>query len=241
MSGIGQAGMREDGKPGVGTVQAQMHGDGKPGGGTVQAQMHGDGKPGGGTVQDKRPRNGARKPGKSRKGGILPGLCSALSILLLVTVVGLCIPMIVPRLFGYEVYTVVSGSMEPAIPVGSAIYLQAVAPETVTVGEPDRIRGVHHKGRCQRGKRHGAGALFCSARKDGGIGACPGYRDGGLLRHHGQGLSGRRRGRRLISAVACSYDAEGTRVRFLPYFSVSKPPVRKLGAFYHCPALGALF
>ena len=135
MSGIGQAGMREDGKPGVGTVQAQMHGDGKPGGGTVQAQMHGDGKPGGGTVQDKRPRNGARKPGKSRKGGILPGLCSALSILLLVTVVGLCIPMTVPRLFGYEVYTVVSGSMEPAIPVGSAIYLQTVAPETVTVGD----------------------------------------------------------------------------------------------------------
>lgn len=86
-------------------------------------------------MQDKRPRNGARKPGKSRKGGILPGLCSALSILLLVTVVGLCIPMIVPRLFGYEVYTVVSGSMEPAIPVGSAIYLQAVAPETVTVGD----------------------------------------------------------------------------------------------------------
>lgn len=135
MSGIGQAGMREDGKPGVGTVQAQMHGEGKPGGGTVQAQMHGDGKPGGGTVQDKRPRNGARKPGKSRKGGILPGLCSALSILLLVTVVGLCIPMTVPRLFGYEVYTVVSGSMEPAIPVGSAIYLQTVAPETVTVGD----------------------------------------------------------------------------------------------------------
>ena len=116
-------------------MQAQMHGDGKPGGRTVQAQMHRDGKPGGGTVQDKRPRNGARKPGKSRKGGILPGLCSALSILLLVTVMGICILITVTSLFGYEVYTVVSGSMEPAIPVGSAIYLQAAVPETVTSGD----------------------------------------------------------------------------------------------------------
>lgn len=70
-----------------------------------------------------------------RRGGLLPGICSALSVILLITVVGICIPMTVPRLFGYEAYTVVSGSMEPAIPVGSAIYLETAVPEDIVAGE----------------------------------------------------------------------------------------------------------
>ena len=96
--------------------------------GVGQAGMDENGKPGTGS-------KGVQKPGGSRKRGVLPGLCSALSILLLAAVVGICIPMTVPRLFGYEAYTVVSGSMEPAIPVGSAIYLEAAVPETVVPGD----------------------------------------------------------------------------------------------------------
>ena len=103
--------------------------------GPGQAGMHEDGKPNTEIRQDKGPQNGVRKTGASRKRGILPGLCSALSILLLVMVVGICIPMTIPRLFGYEAYTVVSGSMEPAIPVGSAVYLQSAAPEAVKAGD----------------------------------------------------------------------------------------------------------
>ena len=58
-----------------------------------------------------------------------------LSVLILVAIVAICIPMTVPRLMGYEVYVVVSGSMEPAIPVGSALYVEAVRPEEVGPGD----------------------------------------------------------------------------------------------------------
>lgn len=85
--------------------------------------------------QSRKEKGKEKKGGKLRKRAVLPGLCSALSVLLLVTVVGICFPMTVPRLFGYEVYTVVSGSMEPAIPVGSAIYLKAAVPEEIVPGE----------------------------------------------------------------------------------------------------------
>ena len=46
-------------------------------------------------------------------------ICRALSVLILVAVVAVCIPMTVPRLMGYEVYVVVSGSMEPPEEVAS--------------------------------------------------------------------------------------------------------------------------
>lgn len=62
-------------------------------------------------------------------------ICRLLSVLILVAVVAICIPMTVPQLMGYEVYVVVSGSMEPAIPVGSALYVEAVRPEEVGPGD----------------------------------------------------------------------------------------------------------
>ena len=37
--------------------------------------------------------------------------------LLLVLVILICVPLTVPRLFGYNIYSVISGSMEPAIKV----------------------------------------------------------------------------------------------------------------------------
>jgi signal peptidase I len=41
----------------------------------------------------------------------------------------------VPQLLGYEIYDVVSGSMEPALPVGSVVYVEPVMPEEVAVGD----------------------------------------------------------------------------------------------------------
>ena len=41
----------------------------------------------------------------------------------------------VPRFFGCQIYSVVSGSMEPSIPVGSLVYIKAVAPEDVQEGD----------------------------------------------------------------------------------------------------------
>jgi len=40
-----------------------------------------------------------------------------------------CLPITATRLFGYDAYSVVSGSMEPAIPTGSLVYVQETAPE----------------------------------------------------------------------------------------------------------------
>lgn len=58
-------------------------------------------------------------------------VCSALGTFILIIVVALCIPLTIPRMFGYEIYTVVTGSMEPAIPVGSLVYVKNIPPEEV--------------------------------------------------------------------------------------------------------------
>lgn len=74
--------------------------------------------------------------GGAGKGGFLvPALCNLLGILILLSVIGSCLPMAIPRLMGYEVYNVVSGSMEPAIPVGSAVYVALTEPQDVREGE----------------------------------------------------------------------------------------------------------
>lgn len=70
-----------------------------------------------------------------RKHNIPSVVCRTVSVLILAAVLGICIPMTVPRFFGYDVYTVISGSMEPEIPVGSAIYVEKVLPEEVRAGE----------------------------------------------------------------------------------------------------------
>lgn len=46
-----------------------------------------------------------------------------------------CLPLTVPRLFGYHIYSVISGSMEPAVPLGSLLYIQEAVPEDVEEGD----------------------------------------------------------------------------------------------------------
>ena len=66
-----------------------------------------------------------------RGGKLIPALCNLLGTLILILVIASCLPLTVPRLFGYEIYEVVSGSMEPEIPVGSVIYVAAAEPEDI--------------------------------------------------------------------------------------------------------------
>ena len=68
---------------------------------------------------------------KKEKKSPVPALCSALGTVLLILLVLACVPLTVPRVFGYEIYTVISGSMEPAIPTGSLVYIQEMEPEDV--------------------------------------------------------------------------------------------------------------
>ena len=58
-------------------------------------------------------------------------ICSALGTALLIILILACIPFTFPRLLGYQAYTVISGSMEPAIPVGSLVYIKDMEPEDV--------------------------------------------------------------------------------------------------------------
>lgn len=70
------------------------------------------------------------------KGGrFLPALCSIFGTILLLGVIIALIPVTVPRFMGYEVFEVISGSMEPEIPVGSIVYVKLTDPAEIEDGE----------------------------------------------------------------------------------------------------------
>ena len=60
---------------------------------------------------------------------------SGLGTFLLLALILACLPLTVPRLFGYHIYSVVSGSMEPAISTGSLVYIGETEPKDVSEGE----------------------------------------------------------------------------------------------------------
>ena len=68
-------------------------------------------------------------PKKSLGRRILPALCSITGLVLLLSVIALLIPSVLPKFTDYEVCTVISGSMEPVIPVGSMVITEPVEPE----------------------------------------------------------------------------------------------------------------
>lgn len=71
-----------------------------------------------------------------RKGGkLLPALCRIVGILILLLVIGFSLSLLLPRFLGYQVYNIMSGSMEPAIPAGSLIYVKDLEPEDVAEGD----------------------------------------------------------------------------------------------------------
>ena len=63
-------------------------------------------------------------------------LLSAISTLLVITVVALAILLVGVRLVGLTPYTVLSGSMEPAYHVGSLIYVRPIDAQEIEVGTP---------------------------------------------------------------------------------------------------------
>ncbi len=70
------------------------------------------------------------------KGGkLVPALCNIVGTVILLSVIGFALAMAAPRFLGYDVYNIVSGSMEPKIPVGSVVYVEAVEPESIQKGD----------------------------------------------------------------------------------------------------------
>lgn len=60
-------------------------------------------------------------------------ICRSLGTILLVVLIVACIPFALPKVLGYEAYTVISGSMEPEITTGSLVYVASVKPQDVQV------------------------------------------------------------------------------------------------------------
>ena len=61
---------------------------------------------------------------------------SVINSIIIVIVVGLSAVFLLPRVFGYQPYMVVSASMQQVFPVGSLIFVKEVSPEEVKVGDP---------------------------------------------------------------------------------------------------------
>ena len=60
----------------------------------------------------------------------------SITTLLVLLTLAFAISLMGCRLFGYQVYNVISGSMAPSYQVGDLLYVKPVAPEEVSVGDP---------------------------------------------------------------------------------------------------------
>lgn len=67
-------------------------------------------------------------------------ICSIVSTIVVAAVVVLAILLVGIRFVGYEPYTVLSGSMEPAYHVGSMLYVKKVDVNTMQAGDPVTYR-----------------------------------------------------------------------------------------------------
>lgn len=78
---------------------------------------------------------GKQKQKKKKRNRKTVIVCNFIGAVLLMTVILLCIPLTLPRFFGYQIYTVISGSMEPAISTGSLVYVREEEAARVQKGE----------------------------------------------------------------------------------------------------------
>ncbi len=62
-------------------------------------------------------------------------ICSFINILIIIALAVLALYLIVPRVLGMKTFAVLSGSMEPEIPVGSIVITEEVDPATITSGQ----------------------------------------------------------------------------------------------------------
>lgn len=62
-------------------------------------------------------------------------ICNIVGMLIIILVIVLCLMLTTPRLMGMNSYVVVSGSMEPSIPVGSLVISEDVNPASLEPGD----------------------------------------------------------------------------------------------------------
>ena len=73
---------------------------------------------------------------KGRKdGNAFSILTNVMGIILIVLVVLVLVPVFLPKILGYQTFNVISGSMEPSLPVGSLVLTKGIPAEEVQVGD----------------------------------------------------------------------------------------------------------
>ena len=66
---------------------------------------------------------------------VFKAICNLLSTLIIIALAAIAIVLLVPRFMGKQTLAVLSGSMEPNIPVGAIVITEEVEPETIAVGD----------------------------------------------------------------------------------------------------------
>lgn len=66
---------------------------------------------------------------------MLRRICSLLSTIVMIFLGGLAALLLVPRIWGCETLAVLTGSMEPAYPVGSLVYIEKTDPTGIREGD----------------------------------------------------------------------------------------------------------
>lgn len=78
--------------------------------------------------QNRKMQNNGTQKEYRRK---LAAACRITGTMLILAVILLCSALVLPGIFGWHMYNVISGSMEPALEVGSLIYIYEDLPEDV--------------------------------------------------------------------------------------------------------------
>lgn len=64
-------------------------------------------------------------------------ICNTVNIFIFACILFILGVLVMPRFFGYTMFAVLSGSMEPSYPVGSVVYINKNAePKDISVGDP---------------------------------------------------------------------------------------------------------
>ena len=90
------------------------------------------------TASDNTARDSAASDKSKKKKGKITPLGKAISFIgsfIMWAVILLCLVIMAPRLVGIKSFVVISGSMEPAIPVGCMVYAKEVDPKTLIPGD----------------------------------------------------------------------------------------------------------
>jgi signal peptidase len=66
---------------------------------------------------------------------LITKIANGAMIIIVICVLAIAGVMILPRLFGFKIYGVLSGSMEPSFKVGSVVFVKVMEPQKAKVGD----------------------------------------------------------------------------------------------------------